>query len=282
MPKATENVSASTQFFSFGIMSGFSILSIVRVIYSFFNPTIFTNLNYPLIFSIIGIITALEGSFLLVYQVFRKDKENISLTKIIIYMIFTNIGLIITGISISISLNISEIESFLTTKDCLGYSLMQIINLVITSYLCFTSKERLSLNRNNSDKLLDLRYVGKEFPLTSIVLIISLTSMIGLLPTFGGVNLYMMIFSLIQLRFYAFTFVIVLIIVLLIICYLIVLKYLLFDKHSRNISMSGGLIDDLTLPNFFGLIVAVGLIILGLIPNIIASKIVDNALFIIT
>lgn len=282
MPKATENASASTQFFSFGIISGFSIISIVRVIYSFFNPTIFTTLNYSLIFSIIGIITAIEGSFLLVYQVFRKDKENISLTKIIIFMIFTNIGLIITGISISSSLNLEEIDSFLTAKDCLGYSLMHILNLVITSYLSFTSKERLSLNRNNSDKLFDLRYVGKEFPITTVVLVISLTSMIGLLPTFGGVNLYMMIFSLIQLEFYAFTIIIVLVMILLIICYLIVLKYLLFDKYTRNVSMSGGLTNDLTLPNFFGLIVAIGLLILGFIPNIIASKIVDNALFIIS
>ncbi|NHK31631.1 MAG: hypothetical protein FK730_09785 [Asgard group archaeon] len=282
MPKAVDKAPASTQFFSFGIISGFSILSIVRVIYSLFNPSIFSSLNYPIILSIIGLITAIEGSLLLVYQVFRKDKENISLTKIITFMIFTNIGLIITGISVSGLLNTTEIDSLLTVKDCLGYSSLHLINLVITSYLSYTSKERLMINRNNSDKLPDLRSVGKEFPLTSVILVLSLTSTIGLLPTFGGVNLYMIIFSLIQLEFYGFAITFILVIILLIISYLIVLKYLLFDKYTRSISMSGGLINDLTLPNFFGIIVAIGLLILGFIPNIIASKIVENVWFIIS
>jgi formate hydrogenlyase subunit 3/multisubunit Na+/H+ antiporter MnhD subunit len=281
MPKATENSPASVQFFAFGIISGFSILSLIRVLYSFFAPGIFPTINYPLILVIIGLITSIEGTLLFLYQIMRKDKENISLTKIITFIIITNLGLVVTGLSAS-SLIDNSLDSFLTIKDCLGYSAMQLINIAISSYLCYTSKERVMLIRNNSDKLIDLKGMGKQLPITTFVLVISLTSLIGLLPTFGGVNLYMIIFSLIQLEQYTIAILLIIIAIMLVVGYLMVLKFLLFDKPDREIHLSGGgFLDDLTLPNFFGLVVAIFLLVLGFIPNIIASRIVENAEFII-
>ncbi|NHJ47952.1 MAG: hypothetical protein FK733_09205 [Asgard group archaeon] len=281
MPKATENAPASTQTFAFGIISGLSILSLIRVLYSLFDPGIFTSINYPLILVIIGIITAFEGVLLLFYQVIRKDKENISLTKVITFVSIVNIGLVITGISIGGIVSSTTIDSFLTANDCLGYSALQLINLAISSYLCYTSKERAMLMRD-SDKLHDLRGLGRELPLTSFILVISLTSLVGILPTFGGVNLYMLVFSLFQLEQSIYAIIIIIVIILLLVSYLLVIKYLLFDKPGRGVSFSSSaMLDDLTLPNFFGLVIAIGLLILGFIPNLIANPIIENAGFII-
>ncbi|HUT81293.1 MAG TPA: proton-conducting transporter membrane subunit [Candidatus Bathyarchaeia archaeon] len=282
MPNAIEKSSASTQVFSVGIVSGLALLSIFKVLFSFFDTTQMTIINYPLILAIIGLMTALEGVLVLVYQVTRKDKENITLSKIIIYTIFVNIGVILTGISIGGMVNSGTEETLFSVKECFGYSILQIINIGITSFLAFIAKDNLMIKRNRSEKLIDLRGVGREYPLTTFNLIVGLASMIGLLPMFGGVNLYMLLFTLIQLNYISYTIIIIFILVLMLISYLVVIKYLLFDKPDQDSTLiSGGLSQDVSMTSIIGTIVALGLIILGLIPSLIGKSIIENAYLLI-
>ncbi len=282
MPNAVEKSSATTQVFSIGIVSGLALLSIFRVLYSFFDTAQMPIINYTLILAIIGLITALEGVLVLVYQVTRKDKENITLSKIIIYTIFVNIGVILTGISIGGMVNSGTEETLFSVKECFGYSILQIINIGITSFLAFIAKDHLMSKRNQSEKLIDLRGVGREYPLTTFNLIVGLASMIGILPMFGGVNLYMLLFTLIQLNYVGYTIIIIFILVLMLISFLIVIKYLLFDKPDQDSSlMTGGLGQDVSMTSVIGTIVAIGLIVLGIIPSLIGKSIIENAYLII-
>ncbi|MBN1328618.1 MAG: hypothetical protein JXA54_04010 [Candidatus Heimdallarchaeota archaeon] len=282
MPNAVEKSPASIQVFSLGIVSGLALLSIFRVLFSFFDTTQMTIINYPLILAIIGLITALEGVFILVYQITRKDKENITLSKIIVYTIFVNIGIILTGISIGGMVNSGTEETLFSVKECFGYSILQIINIGITSFLVFVAKDNLMMKRNRSEKLIDLRGVGREYPLTTFNLIVGLASMIGLLPMFGGVNLYMLLFTLIQLNYIGYAIIIIATLVLMLISFLAVIKYLLFDKPEHDSTLiTSGLNQDVSMTSIMGTLVALGLIVLGIIPSLLGKIIIDYAYMII-
>ena len=276
MPKAIEHSPASTQVFTTGITSSIALLSIFKVLFSFFNPESFVGIAYPQVLAVIGILTALEGALLIIYQVTRKDEDKASLTKIIIYSAIVNIGIALTGISLGgFTVEVGSGGIF-SLSDIIGYSALQLINLAITMFLTLTAKERL-VSKRGSEKLFALRGSVKDFPLTVFMLIIGLSSTIGLLPTFGGVNVYMLVFSLIQLNFIGYAIFIVLILVLLLIGYLIVFKFLIFDKPTKETSFgSGGISQDFSLHTFLGLIIAIGLIVFGLVPSIISNSILEN------
>ncbi|NHJ31385.1 MAG: hypothetical protein FK732_00840 [Asgard group archaeon] len=277
MPKTIEHSPASTQVFTTGITSSIALISIFKVLFSFFNPESFTGIAYPQVLVIVGILTALEGAILIIYQVTRKDEDKASLTKIIIYSAFVNIGIVLTGISLGGFAVELESEGIFDLSDCIGYSALQLINLAISMFLTLTAKERL-VSKKGSEKLFALRGSAKEFPLTNFMLIIGLSSTIGLLPTFGGVNIYMLVFSLIQSNFIGYAIFIVIVLVLMLIGYLMVFKFLVFDKPTKETSFSSGnIIQDFSLHTFIGLLIALGLIVFGIVPSIISNNILENA-----
>ncbi|MBK5112640.1 MAG: hypothetical protein KGD59_08660 [Candidatus Heimdallarchaeota archaeon] len=275
MPKAIEYSPASTQVITTGITSSIALLSIFKVLFSFFNPESFVGMAYPQVLAVIGILTALEGAVLIIYQVTRKDQDKASLTKIIIYSAVVNIGIALTGMSLGgFTIELGS-EGIFHLSDIIGYSALQLINLAITMFLTLTAKERL-VSKSGSEKLFALRGSAKDYPLTVFMLIIGLSSTIGLLPTFGGVNIYMLVFSLIQLNFIGYAIFIVLILVLMLIGYLMVFKFLIFDKPTTESSFGGNLSQDLSLHTFLGILIALGLILFGLIPSIISNNILEN------
>ncbi|MHA1213185.1 MAG: hypothetical protein ACTSSH_12080 [Candidatus Heimdallarchaeota archaeon] len=191
-------------------------------------------------------------------------------------------GIVLTGLSIGGMISTGSEEALFSLKECFGYSSLQLLNIALTTFLAFTMKDSLSQKRNNSEKLVDLQGIGKEYPLSTFNLVLALASMIGLLPTFGGVNLYMLLFTLIQLGHIGFAIAIIFVFVLLLLSYLVILKYLLFDKPARDTSLiSGGLNQDLSLSTFIGAIVAISLIVLGIIPKILGSTLIENAYLLI-
>ena len=275
MPKAIEYSPASTQIFTTGITSGVALLSIFKVLFSFFNPEDFTNIFYPKVLAIIGILTAVEGAILIIYQVTRKDEDKASLTKIIIYSAIVNIGIALTGLSLGgFTIDLGT-EGIFNIDDIIGYSTLQLFNLAITMFLTLTAKERL-VSKRGSEKLFALKGSAKEYPLTVFMFIIGLSSTIGLLPTFGGVNIYMLVFSLIQLNFIGYAIFIVLILILMLIGYLLVFKFLIFDKPTKETSFGSNLGQDFSLHTFLGLLLSLGLIIFGIIPSVISSNILEN------
>ena len=59
--------------------------------------------------------------------------------------------------------------------------------------------------------------------------------------------------------------------------FLMVFKFLIFDKPTREGSYgSGGISQDLSMHTILGILLALGLIILGLIPSIIGKYILEN------
>ncbi len=280
LPKTIEHSPASTQVFTTGIISSAALLSIFKVLFSFFNPEVFVNIFYPQILAIIGILTAIEGAILIIYQVTRKDEDKASLTKIIIYSAIVNIGIALTGISLGGFTIETGSGGIFDLSDIIGYSTLQLFNLAITMFLTLTAKERL-VSKRGSEKLFALKGSAKEYPLTVFMFIIGLSSTIGLLPTFGGVNIYMLVFSLIQLNFIGYAIFIVFILVLMLIGYLLVFKFLIFDKPSKETSFSGNLSQDFSLHTFLGLLIALGLIIFGIIPSVISNNILENVAIIL-
>ncbi len=276
MPKTIQKTSGTTQFFMMGITSSLALVSMFRVLLSFFNPENYDMANYPMLLAIFGLLTAFEGALLLIYQVTKKESENISLTKIIIFSAFANIGIILTCLSLgSMSIESSQ-ESLLSIKECMGYSMLQMINLALSMFLSFTAKDRIVEKRNMSDSLPDLKGIAREYPLTTFILIISIFSTIGLLPTFGGVNLYMLLLSLIKLDCLFFAIALIVIVIMMLFGYLLVFKYILFGKSTRDVSLTeGGLSRDLSLQTFFGTLLALCLIVFGLLPFIIDNQIVE-------
>ncbi|HUU78502.1 MAG TPA: proton-conducting transporter membrane subunit [candidate division Zixibacteria bacterium] len=274
MPNTTEKVSTSTKIVISGFTSSLALISLFRVLYGFFNPRNYQGVNYSLILAIIGIITAFEGIILIIHQFTRKESEGISLTKIIIFSAITNIGIIMTTLSFG-GIIINENSETVFIENCIGYSYLQIINIGITLFLLFITSEKFSQWRNKSDNLYDLRGIGKTLRITALVFIIGLFSNAGLIPTLGGITIFMLITSLIQAGYFVFGILIAIINIALFVCYLYIIKIILFDKPESGIIL-GNLGDDISFSTVIGLVLSITLIILGILPSILANGLING------
>ena len=86
----------------------------------------------------------------------------------------------------------------------------------------------------------------------------------------------MLVFSLIQLNFIGYAIFIVLVLVLMLIGYLLVFKFIIFDKPTKETGFGSSLSQDFSLHTFLGLLIAIGLIIFGLVPSLISNNILEN------
>lgn len=274
-PYTSIHSSTSSKAITSGILSTLATASMIRVLYGFFNPQNYQGVNFSLILTILGIITAFEGLFLIIYQLTLKQTETISLTKILIFTAIVNSGIIMVTLSLGNSMNVENVP-LETIQNTIGYSYLHIINICTTLFLLFLTKEKFSQWRN-SDNLNDLRGIGKALRLTSLAFIIGLLSNVGIIPTFGGITLFMMVSSLIQAGFLGFGITIIIISVILFICNLIVIKYILLDQPERGVVV-GGLSEDLSFPTIVGFLISVAILLLGLVPSILANGMVEGAL----
>ncbi|NHJ05176.1 MAG: hypothetical protein EAX90_10145 [Candidatus Heimdallarchaeota archaeon] len=274
VPNTTEKASTSTKIIISGFTSFIALISLFRILYSFFNPRNYQGVNYSLVLAIIGIITAFQGILLIIHQLSRKESEGISITKIIIFSAITNIGIIMTTLSFS-GIVISENSETTFIENCIGYSYLHVINIGITLFILFITSEKFSQWRNESDNLYDLRGIGKTLRITALVFIIGLFSNVGLIPTFGGITIFMLITSLIQSGYFVFGILIAIITFALFICYLYIIKIILFDKPESGI-LTGNLGDDISFSTILGLVLSIVLIILGFLPSILANGLING------
>ncbi|MHA1501625.1 MAG: proton-conducting transporter transmembrane domain-containing protein [Candidatus Heimdallarchaeota archaeon] len=274
MPKTIEKAPTSTKVFVSGIISGLAVLSLFRTLFSFFSPEVYTRTNYSLVLAIIGIITAVEGAILLVNQILRK--KNINFTKLISFTAFVNLGIVMTGISMN-GLVEKTPEMLAVIENSVGYSYVLIINLAAVVAISYISGYKLSTQNKNSDNLLEMKGAIRELPITTTTLVIALLSAIGILPTFGGVANYMLIFSLFEAGQFVFAIIILIVLLIVLACYLWVLKLLLFDPPVKGITyQQNSFSNDASMPTIALFLLALMLIILGIAPAIVTHNLVEG------
>jgi len=279
MPKVLSKSSASTQISSVGVTGGVALLAIVKVVYSIFSPTILTINDYTIIFLVVGLITAFEGVFLFLYQITKKNKTAETMAKIVLYTMITNLGIALTSLAAGFMVNSNTLEPTQLLQDCLGYAVLQIFNLFFGSYLALTALDHLKEKNATRTTTINFHGIGKEFPLTIFTFLVGLSSLIGLLPTFGGVNLYLLLFTLVKLEFVGTALALIVILLLMLSGFLLLLKETIFDKPStESFAAPKGAIADLSFLNFVNLIVALGLVFLGLFPSFLNALVIENAL----
>ncbi|MFW9924924.1 MAG: proton-conducting transporter membrane subunit [Candidatus Thorarchaeota archaeon] len=258
-----------------GFINSVAIISMIRILYGFFNPSIYSGVNYSLVLAIIGILTSFEGIFLILNQLTKKENDEINIDSILMYSAIVNVGLTLTSLSFQ-GLLYNELTTNNIYLENIAYSYLQMINLAATTVILFTCKERISKWREDTNDLRKLQGVGKELPITTLVFIIGLISNVGLLPTFGGIIKFMLLTSLLQTEYLILSILIIIVILMLLICYLWIIKFILFDKSQSGRIMTGSVGDDITLSTFSSLIIAIALIVFGLIPSLLANGIVTG------
>lgn len=277
MPEAITQAPTSTKVFITTIVSGSAIFSIIRILTSFFPFSSSSSPNYQLVIAIIGVITTFEGVLLIIGELAKKKPQEINLSKIIIYSTFVNIGIILTGMTLGIFSLLMETKNVSALMNLLGYSTLQIVNQMVSIFLCLFTAEKLSKKIQNGSNLYALQGVMNKLPLTTFTLIIALLSLGSGLPTFGGVTGYMILVSFINSGYFIFAVLIGFASLLVLFCYFKMIKVLLWEKSSIQLSISTNAIsEDISFPTIVGLIVALGLVIFGLIPTPIISQLING------
>ncbi|MBD3191555.1 MAG: hypothetical protein GF308_12975 [Candidatus Heimdallarchaeota archaeon] len=277
MPETIEDAPTSTKVFITTIVSGGAVFSIIQTLTSFFPSSSSLFPNYPLILGIIGIITTFEGVLLIIGEVGKKEPQEADLSKIIIYSTFVNIGIILTGLTLGSFGSLTGTENSDMLTNLVGYSTLQIINFMVSMFLCLFSTERLSRKMENSYNLFTLQGAMKKLPLTTFILIIALLSLGGCLPTLGGVTIYMILFSFIKSGYFFFAILIGVALLLVLFYYFKIIKVLLWEKSSLRLTIStNGISADISFPTIVGLIVALGLLFFGIVPSPIITQLING------
>ncbi|MHA1630085.1 MAG: proton-conducting transporter transmembrane domain-containing protein [Candidatus Heimdallarchaeota archaeon] len=285
MPKTIGGSSATIQQTFTSITGGLALLTIIKVVYVVFSPTVLTNNGYSFVLLIIGLLTAFQGVFLFSYQVAKKKKTAETLSKIVIFALITNLGIVLTGFATGMIVDSSTIviQSGLL-QESLGFTALQIVNVFFAGYLALTAKEHLLSKRPAQEEVINYQGIGKEYPLTVFTFLIGLASLIGLLPTFGGVNIYLLLFSLVKLEFIGVVIALIFVLLLLLVGFLSLLKQFVFDNPPAQATFiqPKGIGADLSFINFINIVIALGIIILGLVPSLVGAPIISNASFLLS
>jgi formate hydrogenlyase subunit 3/multisubunit Na+/H+ antiporter MnhD subunit len=260
-----------------GITSSMAILSMFKVLYSIYRPNANSGFNYSIILVGIGLLTAFEGAILALGQILHK-KDQLSISKIISYQAIANIGLIIVFFAFP-GLLVDSADDLLlfAQKQTYGFSYLLLINLVATTFMAYTSNERLQTFFAARTNINRMKGLARKLPLTSFTLIVSLLSLIGFLPTFGGVLMTMQMFNLLLTPYLAVPILAAMVILLLLGSFMMVYKFLFFDEPEQIVTR-GGLTDDLTLSSAVNFFVALFLLLLSIIPLILTNPISEGVL----
>ncbi len=257
-----------------GFTSVTAVFSIIRILNNIFNPGIISGTNYSLIVAGIGLATAFEGILLIIGQLIKK--EDINLMKIIVYTTFVNIGILLTTLSFNGLVIVEGLAEVRLLQDCLGYGYLYMANIVATIFLSFICIEKFAGANGGSYDLIQMRGAGKNLPVSGFIFTVSLLSNVGILPTFGGVTIFMIIYSLLKTEYSIFGILIGVVVLLLLICNMIVLKSIILNKSQRISPVTSGVSDDLSVTTFIGVLIALALILFGFIPSIISNGIIEG------
>lgn len=247
-----------------------AVFSIIRILNNIFNPVIFPGTNYSFVIAGIGLVTAFEGIFLITGQLIKK--EEINLMKIIVYTTFVNIGIVLTTLSFN-GIIMGDLAETKLLQDCLGYGYLYMVNIAATIFLSFICIEKFANASGGSYDLIQMRGIGKDLPISGFIFTVSLLSNVGILPTFGGVTSFMIIYSLIKTDYMIFGILIGVVVLLLLICNMIVLKFIILNKSPR---ISSGASNDISVTTSIGVLIALALILFGFIPSIISNGVIEG------
>lgn len=273
MPATIQNARTGIKVMVTGFTSITAVFSLIRILNNIFNPVIFPGTNYSFVLAGIGLVTAFEGIFLIVGQLIKK--KDINLMKIIVYTSFVNIGIILTALSFN-GIMIGDSVEVKLLQDCLGYGYLHMVNIAVTMFLSLICMEKFAEASGGSHDLFQLRGIGKSLPISGFIFTVSLLSNVGILPTFGGVTTFMIIYSLIRTDYIIFGILIGVVVLLLLICNMIVLKFIILNKSQTISSVISRTSNDLSITTSIGILLAVGLILFGFVPASLSNGVIEG------
>ena len=273
IPSTIESARVGVKVMTTAFTSATALFSLMNILSNVFAPEIFSGNNYSFILAGIGLITAFEGLLLIISQLVKK--EDINLMKITIYTIFVNIGITLTSLSFR-GILIGELVDVVLLQDCLGYGYLYLINSVATTFLSIICVEKFAKVIGGEYDLTKLKGLGKELPLSGFIYTISLLSNVGILPTFGGITVFMIIKALFRTEYLFFAIATTIIILVLLICHLLVIKNIILNRSQRISATASGVQADLSVSTVIGILLAISLLLFGFVPSFIAKELIGN------
>ena len=272
-PSAIQNARTGVKIMTVSFTGVTAVFSLLKVLYNVFNPVIFPGDNFSIVLAGIGLISAFEGLLLIIGQLIKK--EEINAMKIIVYTAFVNIGIAVTALSFG-GIILEDVTSVNLLRDCLGYGYLYLANSVATIFLSAICLEKFAEASGGSFDLKDMKGMGKEFPITGVIFTISSLSNIGILPTFGGVTIFMIIYSLFRTEYLAFAIILAVLVFILLVCNMIILKQLILNKSQRISAVATGISNDISVTTFIGILLALSLLLFGIVPSLITNGVIEG------
>ncbi|MEA2069886.1 MAG: proton-conducting transporter membrane subunit [Asgard group archaeon] len=271
----TNHVQESGLIFS-ALISQLAIYSLFKVLFSVFSPTISSLPNYSLILLIFGFLTVFEGLLLLFISFYNKN------TKTTIHSFLTQLLIFQSGLAVvlfSISGMVMYKNQIVTSLalNLYGYSLLYLLNAFCSLTLIIQSIFKMSNDRNETIYIEEFCGIMKERPITTLVFTISLFSLIGLLPTIGGVSIFMEFYTIILTGFWYLAIILSFTLLISVAIVLFLLKIVIFEKQAINRNLGeNGFSKDITVPTLVSFCIAFFLILFAFIPGTILQSIFEG------